>query len=220
MLTVLMPSRGREKQAAEAYAAFAATKTRDETKMVIVLDVGEPGYDDLPAIRLIHDGGMGNALNAGVKMATNTTLTEIVAFIGDDHFFRTIGWDDAIVAANDELGGGIVYGNDLLRGEDLPSQVFIDARIVRALGWMALPGATHLFFDDTWRTLGHSIGRLKYLPDVHIEHRHPTAGKADWDEGYARVNSSQMYEHDAAIYWDWVEHGLAEDTAKVLAALK
>src|SRR5436190_826292 len=86
----------------------------------------------------VHYGLTGKAVNAGLKFATHTKLTSIVGFIGDDHRFRSEGWDEAIIATNDLLGGGIVYGNDLLRGEDLPSQVFIDRRITDALGWMAL----------------------------------------------------------------------------------
>ncbi len=217
MLTVLMPSRGRERQAREAYDAFRATKVLPATQMLIVLTVGERGYADLPCVYVEEGGGMGAPLNAALVCAKNAN---IVGFVGDDHRFLTPGFDEAIVAANDELGGGIVYGNDLLRGEDLPSQVFIDRRITDALGWMALPGAHHLFLDDTWRTLGHSIGRLKYLPDVHIEHLHFTAGKSEMDEGYARVNASSMYEHDAAVYWKWVNEQLATDTETVLGALQ
>jgi glycosyltransferase involved in cell wall biosynthesis len=215
MLTVLMPSRGREQQASEAYDAFLLTKSLPDTNMVIVLDEGEPGYKGLPVIRAIHDGGMGNALNAGMRQSDG----DIYGFVGDDHYFLTPGWDTAIIAANEEIGGGIVYGNDLIRGEELPSQVFIDARITYALGWMALPGATHLYFDDTWRELGRRMGRLRYLPDIHIEHRHPTVGKADWDDNYLRVNAPEMYDHDRAIYEAWLRTSLASDAQIALAAV-
>ena len=218
MLTVLMPSRGREQQAREAYDALEATKALADTKMVILLDWDEPGYDGLPVMHVPQEQsglGMGPALNAGLSC----TNAEIIGFIGDDHRFRTAGWDERIVAANDVIGGGIVYGNDRLRGKDLPSQVFIDARIVRALGWMALPNAHHLFLDDAWLKLGAELGRLRYLPEVIIEHLHPTAGKAKWDEGYDRVNAGTMYAHDGVIFHSWVQDGLADDLRIVKAAL-
>jgi len=217
MLTVLMPSRGRERQAGEAFDAFMDTKLRSDTRMLIVQDWDEPGYEGLPVMH-VHppDQGMAPALNAGLDYTT----ADIVGFIGDDHRFRTPGWDEAIIAANDEMAGGIVYGNDLLRGEELASQVFMDRRITSALGWMALPGAKHLFLDDTWMALGQALGRLKYLADVHIEHLHPTAGKADWDENYNRVNAPAMYEHDAAIFHAWMADQLEDDVAKVRAALR
>lgn len=216
MLTVLMPSRGRERQATEAYEAFCDTKALDTTQMLIVLTVGEPGYANLPVIYVAEGGGMGAPLNAALSC---TGQADIVGFMGDDHRTLTPAWDETIVTANETLGGGIIYGNDLLRGADLPSQVFIDARIIRALGWMALPGANHLFLDDTWRELGNALGRLKYLPDVHIEHCHPTAGKAVWDENYRRVNAPDLYAHDAEVYHRWVNEQMASDVERVKAAL-
>lgn len=219
MITVLMPSRGRERQAREAYEAFAATKRLPDTEMLAVLDWTEPSYAGLPVTHIgSHQSGlgMGPALNAGLSYTT----ADIIGFIGDDHRFRTDGWDEAIVAANAAMGGGIVYGNDLLRGEELPSQVFIDARIVRALGWMALPGAHHLFLDDAWRELGNRMGRLAYLPDVHIEHMHPTAGKAEWDANYHRVNAGAMYAHDAEFFHAWMRDGIEADAERALAALR
>jgi hypothetical protein len=220
MLTVLMPSRGREAQATEAYEAFLKTRRLADTQMVVVLDSGEPGYKNVPVVYIQHEGGMGAALNGAAKHVANDGDTTLIGFVGDDHRFLTPGWDVSIAAANDELGGGIVYGNDLIRGEELPSAAFLDARIVRALGWMALPGATHLYFDDTWRELGKRMGRLKYLSDVHIEHRHPIAGKADWDENYLRVNAQAVYDHDRVIYSRWMTTQINNDAAKALAALQ
>lgn len=220
MLTVVMPSRGRERQATEAYEAFSATKTLPDTAMLIVLDEGEEGYEDLPTIHLAHDGGMGNALNAGVRLATRTSPTTMVGFIGDDHRFRTPGWDDQIVKANLVMGGGIVYGNDLIRGQELPSAAFIDARVVGALGWMALPGAIHLYLDDAWRELGQRMGRLRYMPNVVIEHMHPNVGKAELDEGYVRVNAPEMYDHDRKVYEQWMRERIATDAQLALAALR
>jgi hypothetical protein len=218
VLTVLVPSRGRERQAAELLDTFHATKARADTILYFVLDENEPDYDDLPVVRVdgAHSGqGMGPALN-GALWNTNA---DIIGFVGDDHRFRSNDWDETVIAANAEMGGGLIYGNDLLRGEELPSQVFIDARIVRALGWMALPGANHLYLDDTWRSLGHEMDRLKYLPDVVIEHLHPTAGKAEWDEGYRRVNEHSMYEHDAAVFHNWSTGVKRRDAQTALAAL-
>jgi len=216
VITVLMPSRGRERQATEAYEAFVATKSLVATEMLVVLDEGEPGYADVPTLHVAHEGGMANALNAALVYASPT----IYGFIGDDHRFRTDGWDERIIEANTEIDGAIAYGDDLLRGEELPSQVFIDARIVRALGWMALPGAKHLFLDDTWRELGRALGRLRYRPDVVIEHLHPTSGKADWDDNYRRVNSPALYGHDAAVFHRWMNEGIDADVLRVEAAMR
>ena len=219
MITVLMPSRGREAQAAEARAAFDATKVIPTTKMLTVVDMEEPGYAGYDILRVAHEGGMANALNAAAQGLLLTEEAEIIGFVGDDHRFRTPGWDLRIAAANQSIGGGIVYGNDLIRGEELPSAVFMDARIVQALGWMALPGCRHLYLDDTWRELGKTLGRLRYLPDVVIEHLHPIAGKANWDDNYARVNDPANYDHDRQVYDNWFRGQRIVDAMVVARAL-
>ena len=93
------------------------------------------------------------------------------------------------------------------------------ADIVRALGHMAPPALTHLYVDNYWRDLGRACRCLTYLPVVVVEHLHPLAGKATWDEGYRRVNDRAMYDKDAAAYQAyWLEFG-QRDVEAVAAAL-
>jgi hypothetical protein len=61
---------------------------------------------------------------------------------------------------------------------------------------MTFPGCIHLYFDNFVKQLGIDLSALIYLPDVIIEHLHPVAGKAEMDEGYARVNQPKWYEED------------------------
>ena len=140
-----------------------------------------------------------------------------IGFMGDDHRPRTKGWDEAYLDALHEMGTGIVYGNDLLQGENLPTQCAMTSDIVRALGWMALPSLTHLFVDNVWKVIGNGAGCLRYLPDVVVEHMHPVAGKAGWDEGHVRVNAPEMYERDQTAFTQWLRTSMVEDVAKVRA---
>jgi hypothetical protein len=68
--------------------------------------------------------------------------------------------------------------------------------LVVELQGMTFPGCIHLFFDNFVKQLGIDLNYLKYLPQVIIEHLHPVAGKAEMDEGYARVNQPKWYEED------------------------
>lgn len=142
-----------------------------------------------------------------------------IAFMGDDHRPRTPGWDTAYLEA---LGArpGLVYGDDLLQGRKIPTQVAMSTSVVRALdGKMAPDVLTHLYVDDYWKALGTAAECLTYLPDVVVEHLHPAAGKAMWDEGYRRVNDAQMYEHDGTAYGQyWTEHG-SRDVERVKFAI-
>lgn len=112
-------------------------------------------------------------------------LPKIIIKLDDDHWPVTPGWDRLYLNALDALGGtGVVYGNDLHQGERLPTVPGLSADIVRELGWYAPPQLGHLFCDNYWLELGRRSGRLSYMPDVIIEHRHPDAGKASNDDTY------------------------------------
>jgi hypothetical protein len=83
-----------------------------------------------------------------------------------------------------------------LQGANLPTAFGMSRDLVDELRGMTFPGCIHLFFDNFVKQLGLDLNYLKYLPNVIIEHLHPVAGKAEMDEGYARVNQPKWYEED------------------------
>jgi hypothetical protein len=99
-------------------------------------------------------------------------------------FGRTAG-----TASSPQTNAGLAYGNDLFQGEQLVTSPFIRADIPRRLGWYGLPAVEHLFVDNAWGDIGRGLGVLRYMPEMVIEHLHPLAGKAEWDEGYERANN-------------------------------
>lgn len=122
-----------------------------------------------------------------------------LAFMGDDHLPRTALWDEELVKSLDGRPG-VAYGNDLWQGENLPTMAVLSAELVRGLGFFTPPGVAHLYLDDFWKLLGLSVGNLAYRADVIIEHLHPAAGKADWDDGYFQANDASQYSRDHAAY--------------------
>lgn len=222
-IMVVCPTRGRPQKARETYDAFTKTKRDPHTQMRFIIDHDDPDFDaylssGVPYATFEHEGGgMGPPMNAAAAEYAKTY--DIIGFVGDDHRFRSVGWDEQIgwmLTDGDGHGGiGIAYGNDLAR-HDIPTQVFIRSEIVRALGWFCLPGAKHLYLDNTWADLGNKGECIAYMPNVIIEHAHAFFGKSEMDAGYARVNHPSMYEHDARVYRDWNESGqAAEDIATV-----
>jgi len=224
-LVVIVPSRGRPHAVAELLQAFADTCTAG-TRIVFAVDGDDPARDeyvsavaDRARINTQSSGTMVSALNkAAIDITTAYPDLAAVAFMGDDHRPRTEGWDARYLEAL-RARPGLVYGNDLLQGPRLPTQVAMSAGAVRALGHMAPPVLTHLYVDDYWMALGLAAARITYLPDVVVEHLHPVAGKAPWDEGHRRVNAPAMYERDAAAYRAYWEQYGARDVAALRRAV-
>ena len=220
-IIVITPSRNRPDRAAEGYDAFLKTRTMDSSEMIFVVDEDDEDFMDyikagLPVVTYDHSGGgMGPPMNAAA--IDQAPHYDIVGFLGDDHRFRTKGWDEAISEAL--VAGGFAYGNDLIRS-DIPTNVFITSDIVLELGWFCLPGAYHLYLDNTWADLGNMTDSLSYLPEVIIEHVHPTVGKTDVDAGYQRVNHPAMYQHDSQVYGKWCENQRAIDIERIGRWLK
>lgn len=225
-LVVIVPSRGRPHAVAEMAKAFKQTCTAN-TQLVFAVDTDDPegqAYFDAASqtarVLMAPNQSMVDALNFAAT--TVHTYAEpdpaALAFMGDDHRPRTVGWDRAYL---DALAAkpGIVYGNDLIQGEQLPTQCAMSTEVVRALSHMAPPVLTHLYVDNYWRDLGRAAGCLTYLPDVIVEHVHPASGKAAMDDGYRRVNAPEMYQRDRAAYETYMtEHG-GRDVAAVRQAL-
>jgi hypothetical protein len=202
-MCVVVPSRGRPENAERLAQAFKDTNT--EADLYIVIDNDDlkwneyaksENYKKLPADN--KTGGCAKSLNTGAVYLLDITkfpLYDYFVFMGDDHIPRTQGWDKAFIQALGQ-NTGIVYGDDLLQGANLPTAFGMSRDLVNELRGMTFPGCVHLFFDNFVKQLGLDLEYLKYLPDVIIEHLHPVAGKAEMDEGYARVNQPKWYEND------------------------
>lgn len=225
-LVVIVPSRGRPQAVNELAEAFTRTCTAD-TDLVFALDSSDerqPEYADAiqnwsqPAFwQLTADNhSMVEALNrSAVDVATGPEKPYAVGFLGDDHRPRTRGWDQAYLDALRKMGTGIVYGDDGFQHQRIPTQCAMTADIVRTLGYMAPPTLTHMYVDNAWLALGRAIRGITYLPDVFVEHLHPVAGKAEWDEGYARVNAPEMYQRDQIAFNRWMAESLPAEAARL-----
>lgn len=231
MLIVICPSRGRPDAAAEVIASFRATAVDYDTKLWFIVDPEDdegPFYTTLalldePQVRVHHlteraEPGMLGALNKALTIPEILTPeVTVVGFIGDDHRFRTEAWDARIEDLL-ELRPGVAYADDLFQRDRLPTNWFVSRAIVDAFG-MGLPTLKHLYIDDYWKTFASAAGCLYYLPDIVIEHMHPLAGKGQWDDGYRRVNTPEMYLSDEAALMAWKSTQMASDVERLKALL-
>lgn len=226
-LVVVVPTRGRPHNAARLAEAFRETSTSPDSLLLFVADRDDPalpGYQALLnqgqiARLMIHASTGGKGLNAPLNFAAHryASVYENVGFMGDDHMPRTHGWDTEILRELDSLEPRIVYGNDLLQGANLPTAVFMQSRMIRALGGMAPQVMRHLYLDNFWKELGERTGGLVYRDDVVIEHLHPVAGKADWDARYLVVNNRDADRDDREA---WLAYRSGEGFAAALRAVR
>jgi len=202
----IVPTRGRPSNAHRLANAF--NETAAFSQLYFVVDNDDPLWTDYTRHEEVLNyrcislenktGGCAKSLNdAAVQLLDfcNYPAFDYFIFMGDDHLPKTKNWDQRLVEAIG-LDQGIAYGDDLLQGENLPTAYAMSRELVVELQGMTFPGCKHLFFDNFVKQLGIDLKNLKYCPDVIIEHLHPVAGKAEVDEGYARVNQPKWYEED------------------------
>ena len=217
-LVVLVPSRNRPGSIAELIKSFDETKT--ESDLIVIIDDDEPQMDaylELGCdVLMVEKQGKGMAKPLNFAANLYADKYRHFAFLGDDHRPRTMNWDVHFLNKLDELGTGLVYGNDLLQGENLATAVAMTGNIVKALGGMVPQGMIHLYLDNFWMTLGRDLKALAYLPEVILEHLHPVAGKAEWDDQYREVNAPDVYSADKKALDDYLASDAYRELLKSL----
>lgn len=218
-IIVIVPSRGRPDNAERLVESWKNT-TQGKSLILFVLDGDDyqqyNTFVTISGIETVVIPKKRELLTAKLNMFCEDWEeegAEVISFMGDDCVFLTPGWEDRILEWQRE-NKGICYCNDLLQGENLPNNVFIHNDIVSALGFMAPPVLQHYFIDNYWKDLGIRLGKLKYFPEIVIEHRHWSNGKSQKDETYIQAENTLMGTDRAA--WDkYRETELANDVQKI-----
>lgn len=216
-ILVLCPSRSRPKQCLTMVESFNATAKRSSLRLL--LDMDDPCLEEY---RATVGGKVGNMIIDFQKPITELinqswncgASYKWLSVTNDDFVYKTDGWDEELIKTLDGRPG-IVYGNDLLQGRNLPTTSVISREIVEALGWLQMPGLTHLFGDNVWKHLGEKAGCLFYRPNVIIEHRHWNSGKVQIDEISKRVNSGAMFDRDQLAFLKWLQNQAPADIEKI-----
>jgi hypothetical protein len=224
MMLVLCPTRGRPENATELLATFEQSRSLADSRLVCIVDADDPllaayayHLPDEALVVVPATGCMNASLGEYVRTVLPATRAEVVGFVGDDHRFRSLGWDEAIGGLL-SVEPGVAYANDLFQGRNLCTNWFVSRRIVDRFG-MGLPTLRHLYLDNYWMTLAGGADCLHYLPEVIVEHMHVLAGKAEWDDGYRRVNAPGMYSIDSAAFGRWLDADAAADIAELRSIL-
>lgn len=218
-LGILTPTRFRLENARRLADAVFATATR-RTYLILAIDEDDTSYDGatFPGHVIIVRGPRqtcGQWTNALAE--TYAPQFTALASFGDDHAPKTPGWDARLLAALQAMGGhGIVYGNDMIQGQNLATAPVMSSSVVAALGWMFLPAIAnggHFFADNVWMDLARP-DLLRYVPDVIIRHYHYAFDSAvPRDQIYAEAEP--LYARDEAVYHAWQRKEMEADRRKL-----
>jgi len=220
-LLMIVPSRGRPEKIEACIDAWL--NTRENSDLLVCLDEDDPELNNYYHHRQVkYDVGERIRLCPTVNRAVKDHPGyKYYGFIGDDHLFRTIGWDTKMMDEIESHGGwGIAYGDDLLKGRSLATHCVMSANIPKALGYMAIPGLQHMYMDDFWMEIGNNLGILYYLPDVVVEHMHFSNGKSEKDEIYKESNDSSIPGDDFRVFEVWKESQMDTDLEKIRNAMR
>ena len=211
-LAIIVPTRGRPENIRKVISAWDFTNAWDVADLVIAIDADDPRHQDYidipeldasPLIPITYPTWMPMVPKLNVTATSLAPTYRALGFAGDDHLPRTIGWAARYLQALDELGSGMVYGDDGYQGAKLSTEWAMTSDIVLALGRMVPADVEHMYSDVALLELLDAAGCVRYLPEVRIEHMHPIVSKASTDEQYRRVNSREQFRRDLRTYQRW-----------------
>ncbi len=189
----IMPSRSRPHNVLRFIKAYDETKATTPVWLRLDKDDPNPGY--------IHENWI-------VEIGPRLPLSEIYneafrlypdspwyGFIADDVVPKTLYWDRLLINAAGIDGMAVPSG-----GEGTPHFV-LGGDLVRSVGWLSLPGLDRLYIDTVWENIAKKRNVLRYVPNVILEHRHFSNGKALFDRTYRKEKKAE----DKLIYQTWKE---------------
>ena len=223
-IAIIIPTRERAHKIQELHRSwFKLLNNSIATDCIIVLDSdNEYTYPRLDGfIYYVVD----KKNRRGVTYPLNTIANKIcddykyIGFIGDDHRPHTQDWNLMLYNKLEETSPlSMVYGNDLLQFDNLPSHIIMDSQIIKTAGFMAVPIFRHLYIDTLWKEFGKAIDNIHYVDNVIIEHVHYVNRKTNIDEMYRDVNSTHI--QDGILYEKYLISDHYKNTIKKLLDLK
>jgi hypothetical protein len=176
-------------------------ETGASTPVELCMDFDDPCLQQVEEMRLPqgwhieigHRGPLSAIYNAAYERNRDAPF---FGFIADDVVPITNGWDIKLIDVAGSDGMAVPAGGETTGG--CPHFV-IGGDLVRSMGWLALPGLDRLFIDTVWGEISDKRDVLRRVPDVTLEHRHFSNGKAMMDDTYRKHKKAQ----DKLIYNNW-----------------
>jgi hypothetical protein len=109
------------------------------------------------------------------------------------------GWDKRLIDAAGPLGFSNCSDSGYKDHEPFPTGVHIfGGDLVRAMGFIAVPGCRHTYADDAWMNLFAAFPGLRVTcNDIRIEHLHVNRGLAVNDEAHQKAYAFVRQDYEA-----------------------
>lgn len=230
-ITIIVPTRGRPASIAPILESWRETGAfSDGAELLLVIDSNDPHREWYRA-EIEGAPEYGEGVSCSIESTWRPLVPKLnrvavveaslsnrpIGFMGDDHRPRTPGWAGQYISVLKEMGTGVISCPDGFRKDDLPTQWAMTADIVRSLGRMVPARVEHMYCDNSVRDLATSAGCYRWVASLLIEHLHPLAGKAEWDQGYRTVNDVRQYSADMTRYAVWTYRARSAQAALVKA---
>lgn len=235
MISLILPTRNRPDNLKRLYQSLVAT-TSNINEVELCFYVDEDDAQSLPVITELAEkinvqcilGEAAPSVRVPVWFLQNTVQKDgtgpIYIFAADDIVFKTKGWDELVTNQFDQFKDKIalVYGPDGFQKGPVPvcTHGFIHQHWIDVVGYL-FPPYFNVCYVDQWVTeIAEMIGRRFYRTDLDIEHVHPAAGKAGWDDTYTSKRQSDGGE--ANIYANTIKERIeaAERLKKYIEVFK
>jgi hypothetical protein len=214
-LLVMVPTRGRRAQCERLLKSFTETATCADLMFILDPDDQETyeGMDWGDAVCAVLDPReylTGKLNQTALAMAG---VYKVLMWAGDDHVFRTAGFDRLMLDTLEDMGGsGWVYPDDKRRS-DVPEIWMCSSDVVKALGWFACPAMSHYLIDNAAGELGKRAGLIRFCPEAVIEHLHySVAPETEHDQVY-RETENAFGGSDMQAFRQWRESQLPMDVS-------
>ena len=227
-LLTICPSRIRPDRLSQMMRSWDETQSGN-CDIVVYVDENDPKVNEYKNIKLKSNQNILYGERKHLVSVLNYCCSiypdyEYYNEINDDHIYRTNDWDEKLINLIKTKGNGwgISFGKSLIfpdnNPDPLPSGIVISGNIIKALGYIVTPLLQHTYTDDYYRALGKGIDKYFKDNDVIIEHCHVIRGKAEMDDNYKWVMSTEQMDYGLNKYKEWYNLYRENDIEKVKKA--
>lgn len=194
MISLLCPTRGRPKAVLRMMDSVLSN-AHNPIEFVFCVD-----EDDILTIDLMyklkrqygsdvkfHIGPRTGYISKMYNICASLAEGSILGQSDDDVVYHTKNWDllieDAFAQYPDRIV--LVHGRDGLHDEKHGTHIFLHRWWYQEFGYYVREEFVGDYTETWWNDVANMLNRRIYLPELHTEHLHHTAGKADYDQTYA-----------------------------------